>query len=174
MSKNASAEDYETIWELGGKYPWDATPGAVTLSSTDADDNDAGPGAQIVRVSGVGVNGDALTEDMIVDGASPASSTETFLHVHRLGVIRAGSESTNIGVITATMGGDDVSVIAPFVSRQRQGTWTVPNGWKNGAILGQVILGVLESKEAVIEYTIRINFAIRADRLGECLIRSGT
>lgn len=92
----------ETLWSQGGVYVHPTTARTVNFVSTDADDTAAGTGARTIRVFGIGSDGEAVTEDLTLNGTTPVPSTIPMRAVNRFFVLSAGSTSQNEGTITAT------------------------------------------------------------------------
>lgn len=104
----------ETIWPLGGQYPWDHPTGTVTVTSDDGGDT------QDVLVTAVDPSGDIVIETIPMGGTGAA----VVQHVLGLAVEDAPA---NAGTVTAEVGGTDVAVILPEASRSEQAVYKLPN-----------------------------------------------
>ncbi len=91
----------EDVWEGGGDLAYLATAGRMNISSTDANDTAAGSGLQDVFVFGVGDNGSALMEPIVLNGLANVLTVNSYLRVNILIGGGAGSSGWNEGVITA-------------------------------------------------------------------------
>ena len=93
----------ETIWNVGGN--WSRLSSAQTMSivsSSLSDTSVAGIGARMIRVIGLDENYDEISENINLLGIVPVITTNSFLIIHYLTIITCGSNSTNVGNITAT------------------------------------------------------------------------
>ena len=100
----------ETIWQQGGLYTYLTSPSTVFVSSTDADDNPTGNGAQTVTIIGLDANYNQIEATQPVNNLV---GTTEFLRVYRAFVASAGSTGTNEGnVLISTAAGGTGTVLA--------------------------------------------------------------
>lgn len=121
----------EDIWDGGGLYPFPAAPGATTLVSTNAgDDNAAGLGMRTMRVEGILAAPTYLgfVEDIALAGLVPVNLVAVPLRINRMYGLTAGANATNMGTITATVGGVPTSQILLNRGQTAQAVFTVPGG----------------------------------------------
>ena len=121
----------EEVSDLGtvgfGNWPA-AALGAILVSDNIADDT-GGTGAITVIVRGLDSSYIAASENVTLDGTTPATiTTQTFLRIHELEVVTSGSGLTNAGTITASIGGVDIIAMLPGHSKSMSGRYTVPAG----------------------------------------------
>jgi hypothetical protein len=95
---------YETIWPEGGLKVYRSTAATFTLSSTSANDAAAGTGARTVLISGVGADWVRQTETVTLNGLTGVSTAKTWMIIHRLEVITAGSSGWHEGTVYAGTG----------------------------------------------------------------------
>lgn len=155
VNSSASPTDYVSIWPNADQYPWDVTPGILSIESDSASDTLAGAGARSILASGLDANLEPLSEVVELNGVTPALSVGTFSRLHGMAVIESGANARNAGTINATISGSVVSTILPSISKQNQTTWTVPATWINGAILGQISLFVSERQTTAVEFSLK-------------------
>lgn len=75
----------------------------MDIVSTDANDTVAGSGAQLLLITGLDDNYDAIAEIIALDGLTPVTTTLSFLRIDIMFVVDVGVlGGTNTGVITAT------------------------------------------------------------------------
>lgn len=118
----------ETIWIPGGPVIFPNAQGVVSFVSDNAADDAVGTGATSVRLRGVDDQFNEVIEDLPTDGLTPVVSTKEFLWVNRFEVLTHGGDAskTNLGLITATVGGLTVSAIRAGDGVARQAIYTVP------------------------------------------------
>ena len=134
----------ESVWDVGGLYPWSsfASAGTVVLSSSDTEDDEdkgggvAGTGAHKVVIEGLDSNYNLVTDTLITNGTSTRTSTVEFLRIFRAYVTEAGTTGTNEGTLTITKGGTTVAQIKTAGSPTATGlgqtfmsVYTVPAGY---------------------------------------------
>ena len=130
----------ETIWLQGGAYTWPSAAAKLDITSTDVNDDNTTPstGALTVRLEGLDANYDELNETVEMDGQVAVVTDGSFLRLHRMYVLTAGSSLTNEGIIyastgTQTTGTPDVattirSTIGAGEGQTLQSFYTVPAG----------------------------------------------
>ena len=89
----------ENIIQQGGTYTYLTSPSTVYVTSSSGNDAAAGTGARTVRIEGLDVNYNTISETLTVEGAG---GTAEFLRVFRAFVASAGSVGTNVGNISVT------------------------------------------------------------------------
>lgn len=73
------------------------------IKSTSANDDATGTGVRTIRIYGLTSWGsDEVSELISMDGATNVSSTNSYVIIHRMKTMTAGSGGTNAGKITAT------------------------------------------------------------------------
>jgi hypothetical protein len=121
----------EEISDLGtvgfGNWP-SAALGAILVSDS-AEDAAAQTGALTVIVRGLDADYALASETVTMTGVTPATiTTQTFLRIHELEVVTAGTALGNVGTITASIDGNDIIALLPGHGRSMSGRWTVPAG----------------------------------------------
>jgi hypothetical protein len=121
----------EEISDLGtvGYGNWPAAAAGAILVSDDVADDSAGTGARTVIVRGLDSSYVAASETVTMDGTTPATiTTQTFIRIHELEVVTAGTGLANAGTITASISGTDIIALLPGHSKSKSGRYTVPAG----------------------------------------------
>ena len=96
---------YETLWTGGGIYVWMPTGSVLKISSESTDDDAGGTGALTVNLQGLeDVTYAEIDEDLILDGQTPVETVNTYIRVHRMEVLTAGSGGMNAGNLWAGTG----------------------------------------------------------------------
>lgn len=120
----------EDIWGVGGLYVL-PTPGVVSVVSSSADDDGApvGIGARTLTISGL--NGTTYleqTETITLNGVGAVTTSASFAIVHRMIVATAGSSGTNVGTLTATIGGTTVGNVSIGKGQTQLCIYMIPAG----------------------------------------------
>lgn len=135
----------ETIWFQSGVYTWQSAATKVTVTSSSTDDDatpTAGTGALTVTLEGLDANYAEISETVTLNGTTAVDTDATFLRLHRMYVVTAGTGLTNAGVIYATVKGDTyttpgvpntatkiMSTIGAGEGQTLQAFYTVPAGY---------------------------------------------
>ena len=116
----------ETIWKVGGTYPWPNYSTTLSISSTDADDNIAGTGARLLFIDGLDINYAQISEVVILNGTTSVNTTQDFYRINDAIIISAGSSWSNEGEIDILHNGTIVSRISELEGESHQAVYTVP------------------------------------------------
>ena len=92
----------EDVWDGGGTWVAPTTARTHDITSSDTNDTSAGTGAQTIRIFGLDANGEEQQEDVTMNGTSNVATANTYIMIHRMQVLTAGSGNENAGNITAT------------------------------------------------------------------------
>ena len=127
--------NFETVTDLGGDQYYPTSAGVVSIVSSDANDDDGDTGARTLEVQGLDGNYEEISETVTLNGTSAVTTTASFLRVFRGRVLTAGSSGTNEGVITMSIGGNNVARISADNGGQTlMAVYTIPAG-KKGYLL---------------------------------------
>ena len=127
--------NFETITDLGGDQYYPTSAGVVSIVSSDANDDDGDTGARTVEIQGLDGNYEEISETITLNGTSAVTTTASFHRVFRGKVLTAGTSGTNEGVITLSIGGNDVARISADNGGQTlMAVYTIPTG-KKGYLL---------------------------------------
>lgn len=115
-----TATDPEDVWDTGGIWVAPTQARKHNIASSDANDDAIGTGAQTIRLYGL-VSWDSLetSEDVIMDGLTPVATSNSYVIIHRMKVLTAGSGGLNVGDITATAQTDG-TITAQITASQNQ------------------------------------------------------
>ena len=120
---------FEVIYVGSANFTYPTTAGVVTLTSDEGADDIAGTGARTVKIQGLDNNYNEISVTVDMDGTGNVVTTQTFLRLFRMGVETAGSSERAVGVITATIGGNEMARIDPEYDNQTlQANYTIPAG----------------------------------------------
>lgn len=129
-SNDAVGTTQVDIWDGGGDYTgWISSAEKIDLVSDDADDDDpSGNGARKVQVYGLDASWALQNEEVLLAGATPVSTANTYIRVFRMVVTEAGSTGSNEGTITAdgNVSSSVVSVISPGNNQTLQANYSIP------------------------------------------------
>lgn len=126
----------EPIWaESGVSFTYPSTAQTMTISSANANDTSAGTGARTVYVEGLDGNYIQVSETATLNGQTGVTLANTYLRVHRVYVVTAGSGGKNAGIIYVGYGnittGKPATVQASIVAgvnQTLQAIYTIPAG----------------------------------------------
>lgn len=121
----------EAIWPFGGAYAFPDAAETLSVVSSSANDNATGSGVGVVRVVGLDENYESIFENVVLNGVTPVTTTNTFLRVNEAICLTPGSASTtdeNAGNITVTntTSAQTLAYIEAGEGRSHQLIYTVP------------------------------------------------
>jgi len=93
----------ETVWSPGGTFSRMTAADTLNLVSLDAADDLGSTGLEIIRIWGVGAGWVEQTEDVVMNGTTPVTTSNTWLGVNRMAGTSFGSGGANAGRIRATV-----------------------------------------------------------------------
>jgi hypothetical protein len=105
-------------WEYATAYTYPTTAINLTVDSANSDDD-----GSTIRVVGLDSNYDVIVEDVLIDTASPNTTTNQFLRVNDLFFFDTDG---NEGVITASNGGTVYAAIRAGDGKSQAAIYTVP------------------------------------------------
>lgn len=122
---------FEVIAAGSSNFTYPTTAAVASVVSTDVNDDDGDTGARTLSIQGLDGDYNEITETVTLNGTSAVTTTATFLRVFRARVETAGSSSGAEGVITVTVGGNELARLDPQYDNQTlQAAYTVPAGKK--------------------------------------------
>lgn len=127
---NVGSFAIETVWEVGGLYPWPERAERLELVSDSNRDRENGRGARYVQISGLNRRYEEIQETVTMDGTNPTSTQQRFFRLQRVQVLDAGRTRVNEGTII-TRGrrtGDVLSQVTAGLGQSQLGIFTVPAG----------------------------------------------
>jgi hypothetical protein len=124
----------EDIWTVGGQQVYLDAAEIINIVSTDVDDNSTGTGLQTLRIFGLDNNFDEVEEDVIMNGLTIVPTVNSYIRVHDLIGISAGSSGNNEGDITATasIDGSIQNEMLGGGNASQSLQYTIPNGKTGG------------------------------------------
>lgn len=125
---SAVGTSYEDIRSLGSVKTFATVTGATTTSvvSGSASDQAGTTGALTVKVEGLDLNYNEISEIKTLNGITPTTLTAQYIRVHRMKIITAGSLGYNVGTITASIGSNVEVGIPPQENQTLSTALTVP------------------------------------------------
>jgi hypothetical protein len=115
--------DYETLWNVGGKYTVSTTEGVLSIVSSAAGDS-----SKRVLIQGVNAEFEAVSQVVTLDATdatTPVSSTVEFMRVNQVILL----DGENAGNITVSKGGATLGYIAIGEGISQACQYTVPYGY---------------------------------------------
>lgn len=125
---NINAGVTSDLWFTAGSMTHLASAELINVVSDDADDTVAGSGARFIFIQGLDGDYNIQSELVIMSGLTPVQTTLSFLRIHRVRVLAAGSSLLNEGTITLTdaTGATVQAAIPPQESITHMSHFTVP------------------------------------------------
>lgn len=146
---------FEVIAVGSANFTYPTTAGVVTVVSTDANDDDGDTGARTVSLEGLDGDYNQITETVTLNGTTNVTSTKSFLRLFRMKVETAGSSDGGEGIITATIGGNELGRIDPeFDNQTLQAAYTIPAG-KTGYLIRMQTTSTKDNKAAMVGFFTR-------------------
>lgn len=115
--------DYETLWNVGGKYTVSDTEGVLSIVSSAAGDS-----SKRALIQGVNAEFEAVSQVVTLDAAdatTPVSSTVEFMRVNQVILL----DGENAGNITVSKGDATLGYIAIGEGISQACQYTVPEGY---------------------------------------------
>lgn len=137
LRKRGLGATLEDIGNIVGSIQFPSVAAPVSLVSTSALDNGVTPntGARTLLVEGLDANYDEVSEIINLNGLTAVLTATSFLRVHKMTVLAAGSLLANQGSITAIVGGATQCIISVTSAGSSggdnvsyQANYTVPRG----------------------------------------------
>ena len=112
----------EDIWSQGGNWVAPTAARVHAIASSNAEDGGAGTdtGALTVSVNGLNASYADTTETVVLNGTTPVNTANSYVIIHRMIVLTAGSAGANVGTITATAAAPDSTVSCAVVIGKNQ------------------------------------------------------
>lgn len=151
---SAAAED---VWAVGGLYTFPTVAETVDVVSDDATDTAAGVGAREIRIQGLDANYLYVEEDLLLNGLTTVTTTQTFLRVHRALVLHAGTDGSNAGNVNAEQSTSGLVLfqIRPMTGQTTLGLYTVPADKRLVVVRLFASIGRQASGGATLEFLVR-------------------
>lgn len=130
----------EDVWPQGGTLSYLSSAERMNLVSGSASDDSDGTGARTVLVSGLNGSYAEISETVTMNGTSNVLTELSYLRVHSIIVLTAGSAGSNVGIITATAATSSSVQCAMHATSGRSESihFTIPRRY-NGYVIGYVI-----------------------------------
>lgn len=123
--------DSEDVWDGGDDWVAPTTARLHDVKSTSGNDTSAGTGARTVEVYGLtGWSTAEVSETVTLNGTTNVATSNSYVIIHRMKVLTAGSGAINAGDITATAQ-TDATVTAQITAGEGQtlmAIYGIPSG----------------------------------------------
>lgn len=93
---------FEDVWDGGAAWAAPTEARVHDLTSSSANDADAGSGARTVQVYGLDASGELANEIVTLNGTANVATAGTYTMIHRMIVRSAGTLEWNAGTVKAT------------------------------------------------------------------------
>jgi hypothetical protein len=117
----------EYMWPPGTARTLPTSAAAASVTGGAADVLTSGTGAWTLTIQGLDSSLLEVEETINMNGASAVTTTQTFLRINRAFVVTAGTDETNNGAISITVGGDLQAYIEADEGQTHQTFYTVPS-----------------------------------------------
>jgi hypothetical protein len=136
-----------SVWPIGtaAVYANPASASVLTIVSASANDAAAGTGARTILVKGLDANYLEIEETVTLNGTTAVTTTASFLRIHSMSALTAGSGGLASGNITATISSTTYAIISTGYTYSYNCNYTVPAG-KTAYVIG----GSITSSAATI------------------------
>lgn len=146
---------HETIWPESIVYVYRTTASVMKVSSSDIDDDDEDTGARTVVIEGLDSAHDEISETVILNGQTAVNTVKSYLRVHRMRVITAGSTGSNEGIIysgTGAITAGKPAVVHSHIpigdNQTLQAIYTIPAGHTGYLFNYQCFSGIAKDVDA--------------------------
>jgi hypothetical protein len=131
LNDDVPATGSEEMWPTGTARVLPAAAAVCVVSSGSAEDDPdeatpPGTGAWTITIEGLDANHLEVSETLTLAGTANATTTQTFLRVNRAYVATAGTNKSNVGILTGTVSGDIQFTIEANEGQTHQTNYTVP------------------------------------------------
>ena len=120
----------EDIWDAGGEWVAPTIARIHDIASTSTNDSSLDKGMRTVNIQGLDANFDLQSETVVLNGTTNVPTVNSYTRIFRMYGETFGSDSTNLGDITATAQ-TDATVTAQITTGKGQtlmAIYTIPNG----------------------------------------------
>lgn len=142
----------ESVWPDGGTVPHPTTASVLSIASTNAADTADGTGARTVYIEGLDGNYNVVSETVVLDGETPANTTNTYLYVNGFYVATAGTGAVNAGTITAKVDSTLYDLIAIGYNNRTTAHYCVPAGYTGYLTTGIITAGQASGSTSVTAF----------------------
>lgn len=125
----------KTIWSQGTLYPWSSWTTSQQLHIISDSASDTG---QTIHIDGLDSSYNPVSETVTTNGLTSVTTSHSYLRINHV-YIAAGN--TNVGTITQRLvsgTGTVIGAMVPGNARNKQGVFTVPNGYTAYILYGDV------------------------------------
>jgi len=141
---------FEVIAVGSSNFTYPTTAGVASVVSDDTNDDDGDTGARTLSINGLDGNYNEITETVTLNGTSAVTTTATFLRVFRARVETAGTSAGAEGIITVSVGGNEIARLDPVYDNQTlQAAYTVPAG-KTAYLIRMQATSTKDNKAAMV------------------------
>jgi hypothetical protein len=132
----------EEMWPPGTARVLPTSAGVVSIVSTSTADDEAavGTGGWTLHIEGLDANFDEVDIHISLDGTNPVTTTTELIRVNRAYFMTAGTNETNVGDISMSIGGNLQAFITAGEGQTSQTHYTVPRN--HVALLNALNIGV--------------------------------
>ncbi len=121
----------ETVWSVGGLYPWPTSAEKIQISSSAVNDGETGTGARTLHLFGLKADYALQDEIVILNGQNSVETDLEYLRVLKARILTAGDTGGNQGTINIKDNADVVTLLSIEPTRNESLTaiLTVPVGF---------------------------------------------
>lgn len=126
----------QIVWDGGNGYEFLSDEQFINIVSSSAEDVNGGVGAWLIKIFGLDINHEPITEEVTLNGLTPVQTVNKYHRLNRMYVVKDGNglatEGSNTGTITATTvtTTDLQAQIQPHEGQTLMCIFTIPSGYK--------------------------------------------
>lgn len=146
----------EDVIQQGGLKLFPTAASLLTLTSTSNSDASGGIGIDTIRIKGLDVNYNLISEDVVLNGTTPVLSTQSFLRVFLMFGILSGTNQSAVGTINCNHTEGLITIIAPNDAQSKSASYTIPA--KHALVIDRVFAGLertFTSTDAQVQFQLK-------------------
>lgn len=177
LNPDVDASPDEDIWDLGGSYTFPSDAGvAMTVSSSDVDDDEGDTGAEGVDIVGLDANGLIQRVSAVMNGQTGVA-VGTFSRVFRIVVTGTQTNEGTIyvgsGTVTTGVPANKFAAILPGNNQTQMAIFTVPSNMEGLLIQWNGSLQGVGTKSAVLQPLYRLDGELFRPQDNELIAQNG-
>jgi len=149
----------EDVWDVGGIYQYLDSAFPLDIVSDSAQDSSGGTGIESVRVFGLDSDYNLIEEDVVLNGLTPVSTSQSFIRTYRMLALTPGTagdyNAEAAGNISATGNGVLQARILTGNTSTRMSMFTIPAGYTG--FITQIFVSGGPNDDFVVDFKSRVD-----------------